>query len=566
MRFSEKLSTIGQIVKWRMNWNRRDLDYRPKDLNSEKFKSARELVATIPDQAVCATSGMGAIGRCSIFFWAIREAFLKNQSPRQLTWISVSAQGGRGKVPGTIEELDPPGLLSSYISGHLETAKSLLRQAEKGNMELHTIPQGELAFLIQQQGQGANTLQSATGIRTFLDPRVGNGSRVSDRAKQQYINPVPDNHELLEYSLPDIQYAMLAAPYADTDGNIYFRDAAAITENLEVTQAAKANGGKVFVAVSGLIEKDDSAISIPANLVDGIVLFPLAEQTACIYQNNHWEALTEGADSNEKASLGKIKFINQVLGIYSKRGPVEDALCRTAGYVFTKVAKKGNLINLGTGLPEEVGRLIYEGGLYDDLTFSCESGVYGGIPAPGVYFGASVNPDRIESSAWMFRHYQEHLDVTVLGFLEVDSQGNVNVSRRGKHATEYVGPGGFSSICESAQNIIFVGSFMAKSEMAIKDGKLTIIKPGVSKFVSQVMEITFSGQEAIKRGKNVFYVTNVGVFKLTPQGLQLTYKVPGIEVEDIRKYSQAKFVHKADEIKTVPSSIMSGDDYRLTWY
>ena len=38
----------------------------------------------------------------------------------------------------------------------------------------------------------------------------------------------------------------------------------------------------------------------------------------------------------------------------------------------------------------------------------------------------------------------------VLGFLQIDSHGNVNVSRRGPGIKDYVGPGGFPSIIQSA--------------------------------------------------------------------------------------------------------------------
>ena len=68
--------------------------------------------------------------------------------------------------------------------------------------------------------------------------------------------------------------------------------------------------------------------------------------------------------------------------------------------------------------PEEVCREICESPLRPHYTFTTETGVYGGIPAPGIYFGAAVNPARMESSAWMFRFYREHLDAAVLGLLQ----------------------------------------------------------------------------------------------------------------------------------------------------
>ena len=100
------------------------------------------------------------------------------------------------------------------------------------------------------------------------------------------------------------------------------------------------------------------------------------------------------------------------------------------------------------------------------------------MPAPGVYFGAAVNPKRMESSAWMFHHYADHLDAAILGFLEVDSNGHVNVSRRGPEMTDYVGPGGFPSITNAAKNCFFVGTFMQGARWGVEAGRLRLLQPG----------------------------------------------------------------------------------------
>ncbi len=88
-------------------------------------------------------------------------------------------------------------------------------------------------------------------------------------------------------------------------------------------------------------------------------------------------------------------------------------------------------MNIGVGLGEEVARMLYESGLYKDITFTTEGGTYGGLPASGIYFGSAISPERLLSTAEMFHLYETQLDTAVLGFLQVDSQGNVNVSHRG---------------------------------------------------------------------------------------------------------------------------------------
>lgn len=43
------------------------------------------------------------------FYWAIRDRFKEESKPSNLQWVTVSAQGGRGRAPGTVEELAIPG-------------------------------------------------------------------------------------------------------------------------------------------------------------------------------------------------------------------------------------------------------------------------------------------------------------------------------------------------------------------------------------------------------------------------------------------------------------------------
>jgi propionate CoA-transferase len=204
--------------------------------------------------------------------------------------------------------------------------------------------------------------------------------------------------------------------------------------------------------------------------------------------------------------------------------------------------------------------------LRPDLTFTTETGVYGGLPAPGIYFGAAVNPSRMESSAWMFRHYRDHLDATVLGFLEVDATGNVNVSKRGPRITNYVGPGGLPSITASARACVFVGTFMQGAKWRIADGRMTLEEPGTPKLIDAVSEVTFSGAEALKAGKEVWYVTTVGAFRLTAGGLVLEIVMPGVDVDrDIRPNCAVRFGVPPDGPVEAPASVLTGVDYALAW-
>jgi propionate CoA-transferase len=356
------------------------------------------------------------------------------------------------------------------------------------------------------------------------------------------------------------------APYADAEGNIYFAHAATITENVQGAQAARANGGQVLATVSAIVPKDEARIGLPAAMVDAIVVHPYNEQTGSVQQRRFWPMFTVGGNVDPREAVAVLKFLNHTLKITPRRGPVENALARLAAARFVQAVPQGAIVNIGVGFPEEVVRLVFEHGLDCDLTFTTETGVYGGLPAPGIFFGAAINPERMEPSSWMFELYRERLGAAVLGFLQVDSAGNVNVSKRGPRMLDYVGPGGFPDIADSARVLIFVGTWMANATFAIEEGRLRITQPGTPKFVERVDEVTLSGREAVRLGKEVYYVTNVGCFRLTEQGLLLIETVPGIDVErDIQAASRARIVLPDGPVPLAPPAVLTGDGFALQW-
>ena len=564
MNLLDRAKLLAHILRWRLTWDRRDTSYVPPEPLPDKFKSARAAADMIADSACVISCGISGNARCSILFWAVRERYEQSGYPRALTWISVGGQGGRGRAPGTVEEVGVDGLVTRYIAGHTETAKSLLRLADAGRLELHTLPQGEMAHVVEAQGRGEHEVRSRTGIGTFLDPRVGRGSPVTDNATMQFARA--DGDEIV-YTLPSIDVALFSAPYADRDGNIYFQNASTITENIEAARAARYNGGLVFVAVSGLIEHDAASIGLRADDVDVIVVNPRNEQTGSVAQHRYWPMFTAGANVDEQQAILRLRFINRVLGITPRRSPVDHALARLGARIFTDNVAAGGTVNIGVGLGEEVCRVLCEHGAHKQITFTTESGPVGGIPAPGIFFGAAINPRRLESSAWMFHHYREHLDATMLGFLQIDSAGNLNLSNRGPRMLDYVGPGGASSIIESANKVLFIGKWMQGAKVSIVGERLRLDKPGKPKLVEKVDEVTFNGSVALARGKKVFYVTDLAVLELTEAGLTLRAVMPGIDIEgDLLANSHARIVVPEDPaVQTVPASIVSGKGFHLDW-
>jgi hypothetical protein len=69
-------------------------------------------------------------------------------------------------------------------------------------------------------------------------------------------------------------------------------------------------------------------------------------------------------------------------------------------------------------------------------------------------------------------------DVALLSFMQIDAEGNVNVSKLGARPYLTAGCGGFVDITTHARRILFCGFFTAGADIDVGDGKLTIRQEG----------------------------------------------------------------------------------------
>ena len=128
------------------------------------------------------------------------------------------------------------------------------------------------------------------------------------------------------------------------------------------------------------------------------------------------------------------------------------------------------------------------------------------------------------------------LPMSTLGAAEISARGDVNVSRMSKN--RLTGPGGFIDISSCTRDVYFMAPFTAVGlEVECSQdggGSLKILSEGkVKKFVSEVYEKTFSGDEAVRRGQFVYFVTERAVFRRTSSHdvIELIEIAPGVDLQ-----------------------------------
>ena len=122
------------------------------------------------------------------------------------------------------------------------------------------------------------------------------------------------------------------------------------------------------------------------------------------------------------------------------------------------------------------------------------------------------------------------------------------------------------SICPlHAQMVIFVCSWMTGGQVVLQGQKLALVKRGRPKFIDRVDEITFNGKQALARGQKVFYITEVGMFRLGEKGMELQCVFPGINIDrDILALTPMQVVLPEDRaVPQVSADIVTGDSFRL---
>jgi acyl CoA:acetate/3-ketoacid CoA transferase len=491
-----------------------------------------EAVGRVADRDVVAISGFNMATTPEYLIVELYRRYQKTGHPREL-FIECDAlpaipDRALDIVAKRLCETKDFGLFRGISVPYMGFSPWLQRMTADNDVEVYSWPLGVAANWFREVATGRPGVISKIGVDTAVDPRE-DGGRMNQLAVERGTCRIRgielEGEEYLLYEAPKPTVGLIRASTADPIGNLTMEDEVITGTVLSIAQAVKAhpNPGTVIGQVRHLGQERSGprTVQVPGPCVDYVVVSPNAF---------HWQVGTTVYDPAFSYTARVAPRVPEHVQVEADRL----VMARRLLLEFVRVVRERGVqiaVNLGIGIPTLASRLAVEEGVSDFVVGVLESGQWGGLALTGVDFGAAMGPFALSSLPDTFTNFEGgSIDAASLGFMQVGKNGDVNPSTL---PGTVLGPGGFPVIAGGSPRIYFAGSFTAgKREVGVEGGRLRIGREGeVVKFVDKVYKNFFSGDQALKSGKEVKYITERAVFSLTRSGLVLEEVAPGVDVD-----------------------------------
>ncbi|GGO28268.1 3-oxoacid CoA-transferase [Deinococcus humi] len=439
--------------------------------------SADEAAALVTSGDTLLVGGFGMTGNPVHLVHALAET-----ATRDLTFVGNNV-GEAGLSGGRLLR---NGQLKKAVGSFFTSNREAVAAAQDGSLEVQLIPQGTLAEAIRAGGAGIGGFYTPTAVGTVIagdtDTRTLNGQ------------------EMVFVPALRGDVAFVRAWRADRAGNLQYR----LTE--QNFNPAMATAAQLVVAeVEEIVEVGEIApehVHTPGLYVDALV-----------------HATLTLADLGSSADVrGGAKRVDEARMNMARRALQE--------------LRPGDVVNLGIGIPTLVADLITP---EMQVNLHTENGMLGVGPAPegGGAMDYPVNAGKIPVTALPGASYFDsahsfgmirggHVDVAVMGGLQVDEAGNLaNWAVPGK---PLLGVGGAMDLASGAKKLIVT---------------MTHTDPdGTPKIVPEcTLPLT-------ARGAVDMVITDKAVFEMVDGQLTLTGLMPGTTLQDVRLCTGASFIER----------------------
>ena len=437
--------------------------------------SAEDAASKVKDGDIIFGGGFGMTGNPVHLLHALAKTSTKN-----LTYIgnNVGEQnlgGGKLLLNGQIKKM-----IGSFFTSNPDAVKA----AQSGAVEYELLPQGTLAEAIRAGGAGIGGFYTPTSAGTVI-------------AKDKEFKIIDDKEYVFEKAL-HANVAFIRAWKADTAGNLTYRMTEQNFNKAMATAADLVIAEVEHIVPVGEIEPEN--IHTPGCYIDYLVKAQLTLEDL-------------GSSASVKSSLKK----------------VDEGRMNMARRAF-KELKKGDVVNLGIGIPTLVADLIKP---EDGIILHTENGMLGVGPEPAGDAGAMdypVNAGKVPVTALNGSSYFDsadsfamirggHIDVAIMGGLEVDEDANLaNWAVPGK---PLLGVGGAMDLASGAKKLIIT---MTHSN---SDGTSKIV-PSCTLPLTAINSVDL-------------IITDLAVFAFPNGKLTLVDLMPGVTVEEVTAKTTAEF-------------------------